>query len=54
VVLGVSFFAALTSITSWCLLGKFLRRFATNEKFIQWFNYVMSVLLIVCVIMFYI
>ena len=54
VVLGVSFFAALTSITSWCLLGKFLRRFATNKKFIQWFNYVMSVLLIVCVIMFYI
>ena len=54
VVLGVSFFAALTSITSWCLLGKFLRRFATNRKFIQRFNYVMSVLLIVCVIMFYI
>ena len=54
VVLGVSFFAALTSITSWCLLGKFLRRFATNKKFIQRFNYVMSVLLIVCVIMFYI
>ena len=54
VVVGVSFFAALTSITSWCLLGKFLRRFATNKKFIQRFNYVMSVLLIVCVIMFYI
>ena len=54
VVLGVSFIAAATSITSWCLLGKFLRRFATNKKFIQWFNYVMSVLLIVCVIMFYI
>jgi len=54
VVVGVSFCCAATSITSWCLLGKFLRRFATNEKFIQIFNYVMSFLLIVCVIMFYI
>jgi len=54
VVIGVSSCVALTSITSWCLLGKFLRRFATNEKFIQIFNYVMSSLLIVCVIMFYI
>ena len=54
VVLGVSFCAAATSITSWCLLGKFLRKFATNEKFIRWFNYVMSILLIACVIMFYI
>tara|TARA_Y100000590_G_C15501286_1_gene931728 strand:- start:169 stop:759 length:591 start_codon:yes stop_codon:yes gene_type:complete len=54
VVIAVSFCCAITSITSWCLLGKFLRRFATNEKFIQIFNYVMSFLLIVCVIMFYI
>ena len=54
IVVGVSSCVAVTSITSWCLLGKFLRKFATNEKFIQWFNYVMSVLLIVCVIMFYI
>ena len=53
VVIAVSFCCAITSITSWCLLGKFLRRFATNEKFIQVFNYVMSLLLIVCVIMFY-
>ena len=53
VVIGVSSCVALTSITSWCLLGKFLRKFATNEKFIQMFNYVMSFLLIVCVIMFY-
>ena len=53
IVIGVSFCVAVTSITSWCLLGKFLRRFATNEKFIQIFNYVMSFLLIVCVIMFY-
>ena len=53
VVIVVSFCCAITSITSWCFLGKFLRRFATNEKFIQIFNYVMSFLLIVCVIMFY-
>ena len=53
VVIGVSSTVAITSITSWCLLGKFLRRFATNEKFIQNFNYVMSFLLIICVIMFY-
>ncbi|RZO48001.1 MAG: LysE family translocator [Candidatus Pelagibacterales bacterium] len=54
IVIGVSSCVAVTSITSWCLLGKFLRRFATNEKFIRIFNYVMSCLLIVCVIMFYI
>ena len=54
VVIGVSSCVAITSITSWCLLGKFLRRFATNKKFIQIFNYVMSFLLIVCVTMFYI
>ena len=53
VVVTVSFCCAITSITSWCFLGKFLRRFATNEKYIQIFNYVMSFLLIVCVIMFY-
>ena len=53
VVIVVSFFCAITSITSWCLLGKFLRNFTTNEKFIQIFNYAMSFLLIVCVIMFY-
>ena len=53
IVIGVSSSVAISSITSWCLLGKFLRRFATNEKFIQIFNYAMSFLLIVCVIMFY-
>jgi len=53
VVVTVSCCCAITSITSWCFLGKFLRRFATNEKFIHVFNYVMSFLLIVCVIMFY-
>jgi threonine/homoserine/homoserine lactone efflux protein len=53
VVIVVSFFCAVTSITSWCLLGKFLRRFAENKKFIQRFNYTMSFSLIVCVILIY-
>ena len=53
VVIGVSSCVALTSITSWCLLGKFLRRFAENKKFIQRFNYAMSFSLIVCVILIY-
>ena len=53
IVLSVAISFSFVSIFSWCLLGKFLRRFATNEKFIQMFNYVMSFLLIVCVIMFY-
>ena len=53
VVITVSFLCAVTSITSWCLLGKFLRRFAENKKFIQRFNYTMSFSLIVCVILIY-
>ena len=53
VVIMVSFFCAITSISSWCLLGKFLRRFAENKKFIQRFNYTMSLSLIVCVILIY-
>ena len=53
VVIGVSFCAAITSITSWCLLGKFLRRFSENKKFIQMFNYTMSFSLVVCVILIY-
>ena len=53
IVLSVAISFSFVSIFSWCLLGKFLRRFATNEKFIQAFNYVMSFLLIVCVIMIY-
>ena len=53
VVVIVSFIVSAASISSWCLLGKFLRRFATNKKFIQIFNYIMSFFLIVCVIMIY-
>ena len=53
VVVIVSFIVSAASISSWCLLGKFLRRFATNKKFIQIFNYIMSFFLIVCVIIIY-
>ena len=45
---------AFLSITSWTLLGKFLRKFATNNKFIKRFNYAMSILLVACVVSFYI
>jgi threonine/homoserine/homoserine lactone efflux protein len=45
---------ALTSITTWTFLGKFLRKFATNNDFIKRFNYAMSLLIIVCIIGFYI
>jgi len=45
---------AFLSITSWTFLGKFLRNFATNNNFIKRFNYAMSLLLIVCIIGFYI
>ena len=52
-VIGVAFLFAIISINFWTLLGKFLRRFATNEKFIKRFNYVMSFLLIGCIATFY-
>ncbi len=42
-----------TSIISWTLLGKFLRKFATNDKFIKYFNYAMSMLLLGSIITFY-
>tara|TARA_B110000196_G_scaffold194594_1_gene166700 strand:+ start:188 stop:778 length:591 start_codon:yes stop_codon:yes gene_type:complete len=44
---------AFLSITSWTFLGKFLRKFATNNSFIKRFNYAMSILLVVCIIGFY-
>ena len=52
-VIGVAFFFALISITFWTMLGKFLSKFATNEKFIKMFNYVMSFLLLACIATFY-
>ena len=51
--LGIAFVFAIISITFWTLLGKFMRKFATNEKFIKWFNYVMSGLLLGCIATFY-
>ena len=44
---------SVTSITSWTFVGKFLRKFATNEKFIKYFNYVMSLLLLLSIVTFY-
>ena len=52
-VIGVAFFFAIISINFWTLVGKFLRRFATNDKFIKRFNYVMSFLLLTCIAPFY-
>ena len=43
-----------TSITLWTFIGKFLRKFATNEKFIKYINYAMSCLLLLSIITFYI
>ena len=54
IVIIIYFFMAVFSVSSWCLLGKYLRNFATSETFIKKFNYTMSFLLIVCVIMFYV
>ena len=45
---------AFLSISSWAFLGKFLRKFATNNEFIKRFNYAMSILLVACVVSFYI
>ena len=52
-VVGIAFIFACFSIMFWTLLGKFLRKFATNQKFIKRFNYVMSFLLISCIATFY-
>ena len=51
--LGIAFLFAIISIIFWTFLGKFMMKFATNEKFIKWFNYVMSTLLISCIATFY-
>ena len=52
-VLALAFIFACFSIFFWSLVGKFLRKFATNEKFIKRFNYVMSLLLLTCIATFY-
>jgi len=53
-ILTLAFLFSITSITLWTFVGKFLRKFATNDKFIKYFNYVMSVLLLLSIITFYI
>lgn len=50
----VWFLMAVGSQAVWCLMGKYMREFATSVRFIKNFNYTMSFLLIVCVILFYV
>ena len=49
-----AFVVSLSSIIFWTFVGKYLRKFATNDKFIKYFNCVMSVLLLLSIITFYI
>ena len=49
-----AFVVSLSSITFWTFVGKYLRKFATNDKFIKYFNYAMSGLLLLSIITFYI
>ncbi|MBD1141463.1 LysE family translocator [Pelagibacterales bacterium SAG-MED39] len=53
-VIFFAFAISLSSITFWTFVGKYLRKFATNEKYIKYFNCVMSVLLLLSIITFYI
>ena len=50
----LAFIFASTSITLWTFIGKFLRKFATNDKFINYFNYAMSLLLLLSILTIYI
>ena len=52
-IVTLAFLFSITSITLWTFVGKFLRKFATNDKFIKYFNYVMSLLLLLSIITFY-
>ena len=52
-IVALAFLFSLTSITLWTFIGKFLRKFATNDKFINYFNYAMSLLLLLSIITFY-
>ena len=52
-ILVLALLVSVTSITLWTFMGKFLRKFATNQKFINYFNYVMSLLLLLSIITFY-
>ena len=50
----LAFIFSSTSITLWTFRGKFLRTFATNDKFINYFNYAMSLLLLLSIVTIYI
>tara|TARA_Y100001970_G_scaffold226705_1_gene280388 strand:- start:157 stop:747 length:591 start_codon:yes stop_codon:yes gene_type:complete len=50
----LAFIFSSTSITLWTFIGKFLRKFATNDKFIKYFNYAMSLLLLLSIVTIYI
>ena len=50
----LAFIFSSTSITLWTFIGKFLRKFATNDKFINYFNYAMSLLLLLSILNIYI
>ena len=52
--LGIAFLFAIISIIFWTFLGIFMRKFATNDKCIKYFNYVISGLLLISIITFYI
>ena len=52
-VVFLAFFFRPQVLRLWTFIGKFLRKFATNEKFIKYFNYAMSVLLLLSIITFY-
>ena len=52
-VITLALLVSVTSITLWTFLGKFFRKFATNQKFINYFNYAMSLLLLLSIISFY-
>ena len=50
----LAFIFSSTSITLWTFIGKFLRKLATNDKFINYFNYAMSLLLLLSIVTIYI
>ena len=50
----LAFIFSSTSITLWTFIGKFLRKFATNDKFINYYNYAMSLLLLLSIVTIYI
>ena len=52
-VILLAFIFSVTSITLWTFIGKFLRKFATNDKFIKYFSCDMSELLLLTIITLY-